>query len=452
MTKDMTKGSPIKLILLFCIPLLFGNLFQQLYNMVDTIVVGKYIGVEALAAVGATGALQFLFIGFVTGLCLGFSIPIAQDFGAKNISSMKKSFTSSIYLSVFFSILMTILTLTITKPLLVLLNTPENIIEQSYDYIFIIFAGISSIVLYNLLSSVLRALGDSKSPLIFLIIASIINIILDILFVNQFNAGVKGVAYATVISQTVSGLLCLIYIKTKFSILHLTKEDWTLDIKSLLRSIKYGVPMGGQFAITAIGAIILQVAINKLGSDVVASVTAMQKIQMLVFMPMETLGVTLATYCGQNLGAQKIDRIKKGMKQSTILILSYSIFAFIFMALFGKVISLLFINSSDVQIIDMVYKCILINASFYPFLAIIFLYRNSIQGLGYSTIAMMAGLFELISRSIVALFILSGNYGFDLICFANPIAWVSANFILVPVYIFAIKKLNKKYNSPLKFV
>ena len=325
MVRDMTNGKPLRLILSFCIPMIFGNIFQQLYSMVDSIVVGRYVGVNALAAVGSVGSVCFLVIGFATGICSGFAIPVAQCFGASDHSRMRRYVANAIYLCVIFAVLITAATTLSAKQLLRLMNTPDDIMKDAYTYIIITLAGIPVTIFYNILAAMLRALGDSKTPLKYLIIASALNIALDLAFVIFFNMGVAGVAIATVIAQLISGLMCFSYMHRNLDLLFFQEGEMKWDTSYALRLINVGLPMALQFSITAIGSIILQRAVNSLGSALVAVTTAASKVQMLVTQPMETLGVTMATYGGQNLGAQRSDRIVRGVKQSIAVQMLYCI-------------------------------------------------------------------------------------------------------------------------------
>lgn len=448
MVKDMTEGKPLKLILSFCVPLVMGNLFQQLYNMADSIIVGQFVGVGALAAVGATGSLNFLVLGFMNGLCSGFSIPIAQSFGAGRFDEMRSRVCNAMYLGVGTAILLTILTMIFTPQMLRLMNTPEDIYQDSYRYIIIIFGGIFVIMLYNILAGFLRALGDSKTPLYFLIIASVLNILLDLLFILAFNMGVSGAALATVISQGVSAVLCLLYIRKKFLILRFSREEISPSLTHSKRLVAIGLPMALQFSITAVGSIILQTAVNTLGSGVVAAVTAAGKIQMIVTQPMETLGITMATYGGQNIGAGKPARVLKGVRQSLLLELGYCVAAFFVVAFLGRYIALLFISPEETLILEQMVHFMRINGLFYPILGILFIYRNTLQGLGYSVLPMLAGACELVGRSLVA-FCLVGTWGFDAICFANPMAWVAADLMLVTTWIVKSRLLKRDARSQL---
>lgn len=437
MTKDLTTGSPLKLILAFSIPTLFGNLFQQFYNMVDSIIVGQYIGKNALAAVGSTGCLNFLVIGFVIGICSGFNILVSQTFGAGDEKNMRCYIANGGYLCVFFTIVLTALTMLFTKPLLRAMNTPEEILEDAYSYIVVIFAGIAAIMVYNYLSCILRALGDSKTPLYFLILASIVNVILDLLFILYFHTGVKGAGYATVIAQGLSGILCLLYIWRRYPILRFQKGELSFDLRKCLKLIYIGVPMALQFSITAIGSVILQIAVNKLGATSVAAVTAANRLQIMFTQPMETLGITMATFCGQNLGAGKKERIQQGVKTSTIITVIYSLLLCAVMLIFAPRLSLLFVNAKETAVLAQSALFLRINSLFYVTLGILFIYRNSLQGMGYSISPMFAGLLELIGRSVVAICFV-GTFHFYAICMASPVAWILADILLITLYVIKI--------------
>ncbi len=446
MVRDLTKGRPIKLIISFCMPVMLGNILQQLYNMVDSIVVGQFVGKGALAAVGSTGSLSFLILGFVGGVCTGFSIPIAQSFGAGDHDKMRRYLANIIYLGVIITAAVTALTLSLTRWVLTVMNTPEDIFSDAYTYITIIFGGIAATMFYNMLASVLRAIGDSKTPLYFLIIAAVLNIVLDLALVIFFSMGVMGVAIATVVSQFVSGIFCLIHIKRHFYILHLRKEDMKLDWQLCKNLLYAGLPMGFQFSITAIGSIMMQSAVNSLGSDIVAAVTAGGKVQLMIVQPCESIGITMATFCGQNLGAGKIQRVEKGVRNSFVIAMIYSVIAFLIGHYGGVYIALLFLKKSEVTVLSYVAQFLKYNTLFYPILSLIYIYRNSIQGLGYSMLAMVAGFFELVARGAFGLYVVP-KYGFFAVCFANPAAWIAADILLLPAYAYIMKTFRKKYKK-----
>ena len=446
MTKDMTTGSPMKNIIRFCLPLMLGNLFQQLYNMADTIIVGRFVGKIALSAVGSVGALNFLIIGSVIGLCTGFAIPIAQRFGAQDIQSLKKYVANIIYTSAVLGVVFTVGAVLFTHPLLKLLNTPEEFYQDAYDYIVIIFAGIGATMFYNLLASIVRSLGDSKTPLYFLLFSSVLNVGLDILLITVFHMGVRGASVATVISQLVSGILCFIYVKRSFPILHITKETSKPDFKYIKTLLRNGLPMALQFSITALGSVMLQSCVNGLGADAIAAVTIGGKTQLMIVLPSETIGITMATYCGQNLGAKKLDRIKKGIGSGFILAAIYSVIGMCVARFLGPYISLLFISGSETSVITLAQQYINAGSYFYIILSVLFLLRNSLQGLGYSVTAMMTGVFELFARAVGG-FIFVEHFGYDAACFVNPFAWIVADMFLFPAFFTVMHKLNKRFKD-----
>lgn len=344
MTKDLTSGSPTRLILTYSVPLLIGNIFQQLYSMADTIIVGKCIGVEALAAVGATGGLSFLIIGFLIGLTSGFAVIAAQKFGAKDIEGLRQSVGTSIILCTVTTIVLTALSLLTSEPLLRLMNTPDDIMVDALKYINVIFIGTVCTVFYNMIACILRALGDSKTPLYFLIVSSVLNIVLDLVFILTFHMGVAGAAWATVISQGVAGGLCLFYTLKKYSTLRLTKKDFTYNSALAWKHWQLGLPMALQFSVTAIGVLVLQGALNVFGSTKIAAYTAACKVEQLVTQPAGTFGVTMANYAGQNLGAGRIDRVKEGVKKCSMLTVIFAVAASAILLLFGKPLTGLFVD------------------------------------------------------------------------------------------------------------
>ena len=433
MISDMTKGNPLKIFILFTIPLLIGNLFQQLYSMVDTIIVGRFVGVDALAAVGATGSLLFLVNGMIQGLTSGFGVLVAQKFGAKDEIGLKKAVASNITLTVVSTIIITIIALLLKNPLLKMMNTPENIFNDANIYITIIFAGIITSALYNMSAGILRALGDSKTPLYFLIISSIANVILDLVFVVNFKMGVSGAAYATVISQGLSSVLCLIYSYKKFKVLRLKKENFKLEKDYYKTHLRVGIPMGLQFSITAIGIIIVQSAINVFGSVVIASYVAASKVLQLVMQPAISFGVAIANYAGQNLGAGRMDRIKSGIQIMNLVSIVTSLIAGAILIFFGKYFVTLFIENPTPEIFAYAQEVFNYSAAFCIPLGFIFVYRNVLQGMGNSFVPMMAGVYELIARAIVA-FTLPKFIGFTAICLSDPIAWIVAAVPLMYTY------------------
>lgn len=447
MTKNMTVGSPLSRILSFCVPLFIGNLFQQLYNLADSIIVGHYLGVNAFAAVGSTGALSFFVLGFALGICSGFTIPVSQSFGAGDERAVRARVGQLVWLGLFFSALLVALTYYSTGAILRLTNTPAVIYDDAYKYIFIIFMGSGATILYNLASGVLRALGDSRTPLMFLICAVIINIALDALFMARLGMGVEGAAYATVISQLSSGLACLVYMRLRVPMLRLTLGDLRPDLHRMAYICSIGVPMGLQFSITAIGSIIVQGAVNSLGEGAVAAMSAASKVHNIVATPLEAIGIAMATYCGQNLGARKIDRVRGGVKSISAVAMAYCLLALAINYYFGRAIACLFMDASETAILAQVQRYLIINSVAYPALAVIFIFRNSLQGLGFSASAMLAGLAELVARSLVA-FGFVGAFGYDAVCFASPVAWIFADAILLPLFYSRVRALSRTLPPP----
>lgn len=446
MTKDMTKGSPMGLILGFSIPLLFGFLFQQFYSLVDTVIVGRFLGTENLAAVGSTGSVNFLIIGFCMGICSGFSIPISHKFGAGDYSGMRRVVANCIWLSIAFAAVLTVLTTILCRPILVMMKTPENILEGAYTYIWIIFLGIPTTFLYNMTSGVIRALGDSKTPVIFLVMASFINIGLDLFFIINLQMGVAGAAWATVISQGVSGLCCLLFMIKKFEILRIQKGEWGFDTHLCGSLCGMGVPMGLQYSITAIGSVILQSATNSLGSDSVAAVTAAGRVSGFLACPFDAMGSTMATYGGQNVGAGKLERLGTGLKSCVMLGAGYSVIAFVIAFFAGEPLARLFLDADQVAIIGDVRLFLIINTLFYFPLALVNIVRFLIQGMGFPTFAILAGVFEMIARSLAGIFLVP-VIGYMGVCLGSPIAWLFADAFLIPAYIHVRKVLEKRKNG-----
>lgn len=446
MTKDMTSGSPMKLILGFSIPLFFGFLFQQFYNIVDTIIVGRFLGVDDLAAVGSTGSINFLIIGFCVGVCSGFSIPVAHKFGAGDYVGMRKMVANCVWLSLAFAVVMTVFTTCFCRQILVMMKTPEDILEGAYAYIWVIFLGIPVIYLYNMLSGIIRALGDSKTPLYFLLISSVLNIGLDLFFIVVLHMGVAGAAWATVLAQGVSGVLCLIFMIKKFEILHICKEEWVVDRNMMLTLCNMGVPMGLQYSITAIGSVILQTATNTLGSAAVAATTAAGKISGFLACPFDAMGSTMATYAGQNIGAGKLERVGRGMKSCILLGAGYSVIALLISVFWGRSLATLFVEATETVILDNVRMFLIIITVFYFPLALVNIIRFTIQGVGFPRFAILAGVFEMIARALTGM-VLVPALGFLGACLGSPIAWILADAFLIPAYFHVIKKLGKNFET-----
>lgn len=451
MTKDMTSGAPLKCILRFAIPVFLGMLFQQLYNMVDTMIVGRFLGINALAGVGSTGSLYFLVIGTCTGICHGFSIPISQMFGAKNIPMLKRFTAACIILCFGLSALITVFTVAGCHPLLSLMNTPEEAYLYAYNYILIIFAGIPFTFLYNMAASLVRSLGDSKTPLLFLILSSVLNIILDLFFILTVKLGVAGAALATVVAQAVAGIGLFIYVRKKFEILKLSRSDWRPTTFAYFRLCATGLPMGLQYTITAIGSVVLQTALNSFGEAAVAGVAAASKVYSLISCPLEALGATMATYAGQNVGAGRLDRVRRGVLVSTLTGFVLSAAAYLLMMLCSNEMNLLFIDASETAALDAANKYTMICTAGFPLLTCILTFRFTIQGMGYSPLAMVAGFLEMIARCFVSL-VLPSLIGFTSICLSSPAAWLTANLFLIPAFFYCYKKSMKEMGDALEFI
>lgn len=446
MVKDMTNGSPSKHILGFAVPMLFGMLFQQFYNLVDTIIVGKTLGVEALAGVGATGSINFMIIGFCMGVCNGFVIPVAQCFGAKKPADLRKYVFNGYICSIVFAIVLTLASVIFCRRILIIMNTPADIIDHAYNYIVVIFIGIPTVFLYNMVSGVIRSLGDSKTPVVFLVLSSIINVVLDFFLILVCKMGVAGAGWATVTSQLVSGLTCLIYMYKKYDILKGDKSEKVLDRRFITNLCMNGVPMGLQYSITAIGSTILQAAVNTLGSTYVAAMTAGSKMFNFTCCPFDALGSTMATYAGQNVGAAKIKRLGQGVRSAMIIGSVYSVLSLIALYFTTDYIALLFVNASETTIIALTRQFILASACFYIPLTGVNVVRFCIQGMGFSVFAISAGILEMIGRAFAAI-ILIPSIGFMGACLASPIAWIAADAFLFPAFIHCAKKLNARHNK-----
>lgn len=442
-TKDLTAGSPLKLMLSFMLPLLFGMLFQQFYNMVDTIVVGNILGVDALAGVGSTGSVNFLVLGLCNGICAGFAIPVAQKFGEKDLAGLRRFVGNMIWLAVIVAVAATLTTTVLCRQILTWMNTPAEAFRYAYDYLFVVFLGIPAAMLYNLLSGILRSLGNSKTPLIFLIISSLLNVGLDLMFILVFRMGVAGAGLATLISQLVSGVLCLFYIVRKFPILRLSREDLRLDGFHVKRLLSMGLPMGLQYSITAIGTILVQTAVNGLGPVAMAAVTAASKVGSFCFCPFDAMGSTAATFAGQNVGAGKPERVHQGVKELSLLGCAYSVAMFLVLFFWGHDLTLLFLDTQDpavtAQVLPLSRQYLLIISALRIPQMLVNILRFTIQGMGFSELAVFAGVFELVARSAVALGLIP-VIGFLGVCFSDPSAWIMADLFLIPAYFACLKK------------
>ena len=442
--KELTKGSPLKLILTFAVPLLIGNLFQQLYSLSDTIIVGQTLGVNALAAVGSTGSIQFLIIGFAQGMTAGLSIMTAQFFGAHDYRKVKESFATSIVISLLVTLVLTFLSVYFIHDILMLMNTPAEIEKNAQTFSTIIFGGIGIQMAYNLLANIIRSLGDSRTPLYFLIIAAIVNILLELLFIIVFKWGVAGAGYATLLAQLFSVVLCVIYIMKKIPLLQIHFSDFKkITMKFIGNHLNVGIPMAFQSSIIAIGSIMIQSALNSLGTNAVAATTASSKIDQIATLPMMSFGVAMATYTAQNYGAAEYGRILKGVKSALLMSVSFSIAAGLLMIFFGQPMVMVFVGHVNHEVLSLSQIYFNVNASFYPLLAILFIFRNTLQGLGKSIVPTVAGLAELAMRIGAALF-LATTFGYAGACFASPLAWIGSCLVLITSYVKSVKMLKRR--------
>ena len=443
MTKNMTEGSPMKLILGFSIPMLFGMLFQQFYNLVDTMIVGKTLGVDALAGVGATSSINFMIIGFCMGVCGGFAIPVAQQFGAQKYEQLRRYVYNGYLLSVVFSIVLTALSVFFCRNILTVMRTPESIYEYAYAYIVIIFAGIPTVFLYNIVSSIIRALGDSKTPVIFLVFSAVLNIILDFVLIQGLKIGVAGAAVATDISQLVSGVACLIYMNKRYEVLKLSAKDRRAGKRYMINLCMNGIPMGLQYSITAIGSVILQTAVNTLGATYVAAMTAGSKIFTFTCCPFDALGQTMAPYAGQNIGARKLDRVGKGLRAACIIGFIVSGLMVIVVKLFGDQLTMLFLDEKDPVIMQNSTQFLIIVSAFYCLLTLVNTVRFTIQGMGFSSLAIIAGVMEMIARGIAGMLLVPA-FGYLGACYSSPLAWLLADAFLIPAFFLCKRKVARQ--------
>ena len=440
MVTSMTSGSPAKLIFLFTVPLFIGNLFQQLYNMADTFIVGRTLGVNALAAVGCTGSLMFLIIGFAQGLSSGFSILTAQRFGAKDEAGVRRSFVASLVLGGIIGLVLTVVSVAFARQMLVMLQTPAEILDDAFSYMIVVFAGILATMLFNVLSNVLRALGDSRTPLLFLSVGCVFNIVLDLILILFTPLGVMGAGVATVAAQLFSGLACLWYIAKRFPILRLSRQDWKLTRHDVVQHLRIGLPIAFQTSIIAIGSLILQFALNGLGSVSVAAFTAASKLEGLGSLPLMSVGVATGTFVAQNYGAGQIHRIRTGVLQAGGMALAFSaVMGAVFIA-FGAPLSSLFIEGQP-QAMELAAIYLRVTGICLWVLGLLFLFRYSLQGLGQSFVPTFAGVMELVMRSVGSL-VLVAPLGFTGACISNVSAWVGSAVPLTIAFFLTMRHLS----------
>ncbi|MDD3278063.1 MAG: MATE family efflux transporter [Lachnospiraceae bacterium] len=441
-TKDMTKGSPWRCILEFAVPSFLGLLFYQFYGMVDSVIVGKCLGVQALAAVGSTGSINYMICGFCMGVCNGFVIPVAQKFGAGDDRALRKFVANSAWLSVIFSLVTTTLVCSLCRQILLWMKTPDNIFHDAYSYIFVIFLGIPIIFVGNVSGGIIRSFGDSKTPLYFTIISSFLNIVLDLVSILVLHMTVVGPALATVISQGFSSALNLLYIRKKCDLLRMEREEWKPDGAYMKILCSMGIPMGLQHSITAVGSVVIQTSVNTFGAASIAAVTAANRVNMLVCTPFDALATTMSTYSGQNMGAKKVDRIHAGVRVSLILGSVYAAASFLILSVWGRDITRLFVSASETEILDKAHQFLVINSLFFILLLVVNVLRLSIQGMGFTGVAMFAGVCEMAAR-ILAAFVMVPLFGYTAVCFANPLAWICADLFLILTYVRITRNLYR---------
>lgn len=441
--KAMTEGRSLPLIFNFALPLLLGNLLQQTYSLVDAAIVGRFLGIDALASVGASTSVVFLILGFCNGCCGGFGIPIAQKFGACDYTTMRRYVFVSLQLAAVMSVVIAVVTSLLCGNILHWMRTPDNIFEGAYRYLLFTFIGVPCTFFYNLLSSIIRALGDSKTPFWFLLLSTVLNIVLDLFCILVLGWGVAGAAIATLVSQAVSAVLCYFYMVKKFDILRTTPAERKYDASLARRLMYIGVPMGLQFSITAIGSIMLQSANNALGTACVAAFTAAMRIKMFFMCPFESLGIAMATYSGQNYGAGKPERVWQGVKSSALMMMIYWAFTFVVLMTSARTIALLFVDASEAEILKDTALFLHVSVSFFPVLGLLCILRYTIQGVGYTSLAMLSGVSEMIARILVSVFAVP-VFGYLAVCFGDPTAWVFADAFLIPAFIYVYHRMKRK--------
>lgn len=443
---DMTTGNPTKLIFRFSLPLMVGNIFQQCYTIVDAIIVGQGVGVDALAAVGASDWINWMLLWMMQGLAQGCGVLIAQYFGAKEMDSLRRTVTMSILLCGVSGVLLTAIGLAVARPMLMLLQTPEEILEEAFIYLFILFSGTLIVMAYNVLSSILRALGDGKTPLIAMGIAGGINILLDMLFVLVFHWGIAGAAIATIIAQFFSAVYCLLSIR-RIPLLRFTKQDWRLDTALIVRLGKLGIPIALQNGIIAIGGMAVQYVLNTFGTLFIAGFTATNKMYGILECSAISFGYAMNTYMGQNMGARRLDRIRRGIRSVLGLSIGFSVVIGAVAIIFGRSLLALFISSTDVnhdQVLDIAYQYLFIMASLILVLYLLHAYRSSLQGLGNTKMPMVSGFIESVMRIGVALIgpLLLGEFGIFL---CEPAAWTGAAVFLIIMYYCEVRKVELQF-------
>lgn len=450
-TQQMTEGRSLPLLLRFALPLLLGNLLQQTYSLVDAAIVGKYLGIDALASVGASSSVIFLIFGFCAGCCGGFAIPVAQAFGARDYSLMRRYVANSLRISLVLSLFLAVATGVLCSSILHWMQTPSSIFTDAYLYLLICFIGIPFSFFYNLLSGIMRALGDSQTPFYFLLFSTVLNIALDLFCILTLRWGVAGAAIATIVSQAISVVLCYVYMQKRFDVLQGTKEEKRWDKRVSLKLLAIGIPMGLQFSITAIGSMMLQGANNALGTVCVAAFTAAIRIKMFFLCVFESLGIAMATYAGQNYGAGKPERVLQGVKTALGLMMCYALFTFVVLITSTELLVQLFVSAQEVEVIEKATFFIHVAAYMFPILGVLCILRYTIQGLGFTNLSMCSGVAEMIARVAVSLWAVP-VWGFTAVSFGDSMAWIAADAFLIPAFILIYRKISRSaQRSPIAY-
>ena len=440
MSNSMTQGNPLKVMLQFAFPLLIGNLLQQTYNIIDAAIVGQSLGAQALASVGASTSVQFLVLGFCMGSCTGFGIPVAKYFGAGDLKHMKNIIFNGAVLTAVIAVIITVLCTLLCPWILQVLSVQSDIYANAYSYLMIIFLGLPFTLLYNYLSSILRAVGDSRTPFLFLAFSAVLNIFLDLFFILVAGWGCAGAAFATIAAQAISGILCLIVIIRRMEVLWLSKENRVVRGDSITELLQMGLPTGLQFSITAIGSMVMQSANNGLGGDYVSAFTAGAKLKQFTMCPFDAIATSVSVFCSQNYGAGKIDRIHKGLRQGIAVGVGYGLFAGLILIFAGRPLSMIFVSKDASGVLDASAKYLRCMGYFYWSLGILNVTRMVTQGLGHSGRAFFSGVMEMIARTIVSLGFVEA-FGYTAICFADQTAWIAACCYIAPTCLYCLKKI-----------
>ncbi|GAA1230750.1 putative MATE family efflux protein [Microbacterium phyllosphaerae] len=449
MATSLTTGRPWRVILSFSIPLLLGNVVQQMYQFADAVVVGRHLGVESLAAVGATGSLLFLLIGFAWGLTSGFAIPIAQAFGAGDGAAVRRSVATGVILTGVTSVVLTIVAPLIAAPVLALLQTPAELMPEATTFTQISFIGASATMFFNYLSAIIRAIGDSRTPLIFLTVSCALNVGLVVLMVGPLEWGVGGAALATVVAQAVSVALCLEFVRRRLPMLHLRRADWHVTREDFREHLRLGLPMGFQASIIAIGTLVVQVALNTLGSEAVAAYTTASRVDGLAVAFLSSLGLASSMYAAQNLGGRRPDRIRRGVIEGTWMAIGAGVALGALIIAFGAPMVRLFVGEGSDEVVRLAHLMLIINGCGYWALGVLFVLRGALQGLGHTLIPTVTGVVELVMRVGAAL-VLGAMIGFEGVALSNPLAWLGAIALLVPAYVRAHRDLGRMPVDPIE--